>query len=353
LPRGGCLGIVAPASPVDPAALERGRAILHEWGFRTVLGDHVLDRRGHLAGRDEDRAADLHRMFADPEVDAVICARGGSGAIRLLPLLDCELIAAHPKPFLGYSDITILELALLKRCRLPSFFAPMVTPDFARGASAECIELLWKLVCEPSPAGELLDPRCSEAVTLVGGVAEGPCVGGTLSLIVPTLGTPWEIETENAVFFFEDVHESPARVERYLMQLRLAGKLDCTAGFLIGNAPYEADDAERAGYLEIDQVYRDLLEPLGKPLVYGWPHGHDPSPVTLPIGVRVRLDADRKSLEVLDPAVAPNSGPRSSAHPGGAGSRTQAAKPITISQPPGVLPWNLKNPPPSTATACR
>lgn len=273
-----------------------------------MVGEHVLDRRGHLAGRDEDRVADLHRMFANPEVDAVICARGGSGAIRLLPLLDCDLIAAHPKPFLGYSDVTILELALLKRCRLPSFFAPMVTPDFARGASPECLRLLWKQVCEPAPAGELWDPRTGSAVTLRGGMAEGPLVGGTLSLIVPTLGTEWEIETEGAVFFFEDVHESPARVERYLMHLRLAGKLDRVAGFLIGNAPYEVDEEERARYLEIEDVYRDVLVPLGKPLVYGWPHGHDPSPVTLPMGVRVRLDADRKSVTVLDPAVAPRAG---------------------------------------------
>jgi muramoyltetrapeptide carboxypeptidase len=303
LPRGGTLGIVAPASPVNREALAQGRAALHEWGFRTVVGEHVLDRYGHLAGRDADRAADLHAMFGREDVDAVICARGGSGSIRLLPLLDWDLIAAIPKPFLGYSDITILELALLKKCRMPTFFAPMVTSDFARGSRPECVELLWKMVCRPEPAGELEDPRCADAETLVGGVAEGPCVGGTLSLVVPTLGTEFEVDTDGAVLFFEDVHESPARIERYLMQLLLAGKLERASGFLVGNVPYEADAEEQARFLSAEQVYRDLLAPLGKPLVYGWPHGHDPSPVTLPMGVRVRLDADRKSVTVLDPAV--------------------------------------------------
>ena len=294
---------MAPASPVDPVALEHGREALHGWGFRTVLGEHVLDRYGHLAGSDADRAADLHAMFRRPDVDAVLCARGGSGSIRLLPHLDYDLIAAHAKPFLGYSDITILQLAILRRCGMPTFFAPMVTSDFARGSRPECVELLWRMVCEPSPAGELLDPRCAEAVTLVGGTAEGLCVGGTLSLIVPTLGTEYEIETDGRVLFFEDVHEHPARIERYLMQLLLAGKLDRAAGFLIGNVPYEADDEERARYLPAEQVYRDLLAPLDKPTVCGWPHGHDPSPVTLPQGIRVRMDADRKSVTVTEPAV--------------------------------------------------
>lgn len=303
LPRHGTLGVVAPASPAPAETLERGLAALRAHGFRLVLGEHVRDRYGHLAGRDADRAADLHAMFRRPDVDAVICARGGSGAIRLLPHLDWELIAAHPKPFLGYSDITILELAILRRCRMPSFFAPMVASDFAHDPAPGCLELLWRMVCEPRPAGELLDPRCAEAVTLVSGRADGPCVGGTLSLVVPTLGTPYEIETEGAIFFFEDVHESPAHIERYLMQLLLAGKLQQARGFLIGGVPYEATPAARAGFLEVEQVYRDLLAPLGKPAVYGWPHGHDPSPVTLPMGVRIGLDADRKSVTVLEPAV--------------------------------------------------
>lgn len=296
--------MIAPASPVDPETLKRGLEAVRNEGFRVVVGKHVFDRWGHLAGRDEDRAADLHDMFLRADVDAVLCARGGSGSIRLLRHLDWELIRSHPKPFLGYSDITSLELALLKKCGLPSFFAPMVTSDFARPSTPACLEILWRMVCEPQPAGELLDTRCADAETMVGGVAEGPCVGGTLALVAATLATPFEIETDGCVFFFEDIHESPARVERYLSQLTLAGKLDAAVGFLVGSVPYDAPEEERARYLPARQVILDLLLPLGKPVVYRWPHGHDPSPVTLPVGIRVRLDADRKSVTVLDPAVA-------------------------------------------------
>jgi muramoyltetrapeptide carboxypeptidase len=304
LPPGGTLGIVAPSSPVDPEALERGRAVVHAAGFRTVLGDHVLERRGHLAGDDAGRAADLHAMFARPDVHAVLCARGGAGAMRLLRLLDWDLIAAHPKPFIGYSDLTGVELALLKHCRLPTFFAPMVTSDFARPSTPQCLETLWRLVCRPEAAGVLADPRTHSAVTLVGGIAEGPLIGGTLSLVAHTLGTPHEVETEGCILFLEDVHEHPGRMERYLCQLLLAGKLDRAAGFLIGNAPYEALEAERSRYLPIEEVYADLLAPLGKPLVYGWPLGHDPSPVSLPQGIRARLDADSRQVAILEPAVA-------------------------------------------------
>jgi muramoyltetrapeptide carboxypeptidase len=303
LPRGGTIGIVAPASPGARDAFDRGRAAIEAHGFRTVLGGHLFDCYGHLAGSDADRAADLHAMFLRDDVDAVLCARGGNGSIRLYPHLDWDLIAAHPKPFLGYSDITSLELAFLKKCRMPSFFAPMVISDFAKDPWPGCVDLLWRLVCDPQPCGEIHDRRCVDAVTLVGGVAEGPCVGGTLALVAATLGTEYAPDLDGCVFFFEDVQESPARMERYLMQLLLTGKLDRVSGFLIGNAPFDASEDEEAHYLAIDQVYADLLVPLGKPLVYGWPHGHDPSPVTLPMGIRIRLDADRKTVTILEPAV--------------------------------------------------
>jgi muramoyltetrapeptide carboxypeptidase len=300
---GGTLGIIAPSSPVSREVFERGLEVVRGQGFRVVVGEHVFDRRGHLAGTDRDRAADLHEMFLRDDIDAILSARGGSGSIRLLRCLDWDLIAAHPKPFLGYSDVTILGLALLKKCGMPSFFAPMVSSDFAHHPWQSCLDVLWRMICEPAPAGALVDSRCAEAETLVGGIAEGPCVGGTLSLVAATMGTPFEVETDGCVFFFEDVHESPARIERYLTQMLLAGKFDHVAGFLIGNAPFEGTDEEKARYLPVRQVYMDLLAPLGKPMVHAWPVGHDPSPITIPMGISVRLDADRKAVTVLEPAV--------------------------------------------------
>lgn len=304
LPRGGTVGIVAPASPVsDPVLLERGVAALHAEGFRVVLGEHVHCRHGHLAGTDAQRAADLHALAARPDVDALLCARGGSGSIRLLRMLDWDLLQASRKPLLGYSDITSLQLALLRRCRRISFFAPMAAVELARGLAPEAGELLWRLVCEPVPLGAMPEPRLATAECVVPGSAEGILAGGTLALVAATLGTPFEIETAGRVVFLEDIYESPARVERMLAQLLLAGKLRDAAGLLLGDFPWEAAPEERNRYLPVRQVIQDLLAPLGLPLLIGAPIGHVPNPLPLPQGARARLDATRRTLEILDPAV--------------------------------------------------
>ena len=222
---GATLGIVAPASAPEPERLERGLAALHERGLRTKVFPHVTRRHGYLAGHDAERLADLHAAFADPEVDAVLCARGGNGSLRLLPALDFELIRRHPKPFIGYSDITVLHLAIWQRCRMITFFAPMPQPDFARGVSTDCWEAWWQLLSSPAAPRELRDPRChSEAQTLVGGVAEGRCLGGTLSLLVSLLGTPFQPDLRGAILFLEDV-PAPVSIQE---AIRLAEKYGTT-----------------------------------------------------------------------------------------------------------------------------
>lgn len=301
---GATLGIIAPSSPVSEERLAAGVAALEQLGFRVRVGPHLRERRGHLAGADEARAADLVAMFADPGIDGILCARGGSGSIRMLPYLEYATIRAHPKVFVGYSDVTTVQLALLHHCGLVTFFGPMVTPNFAKELSAECVTTLLEQVGRPDPPGVLYDPRDPRPVeVLVGGRAEGPCVGGTLALVAATLGTPHQIDLREAIFFFEDVHESPARIERYLMQLRLAGLLEDVAGFLIGTAPYTETEEERGHYLALEQVYRDLLVPLGKPLLYNFPCGHEPDPITLPMGGCILLDADARTVAVTEAVV--------------------------------------------------
>lgn len=302
LPPGGTIAVVAPSSPVEPERLAAGVAALERLGFRVRLGAHIGDRYGHHAGTAQDRAADLNAAFADPGVDAIFCARGGSGSIRILPYLDYERIARHPKLFVGYSDVTSVQLALLKRARLATVFGPMLTPNFAREPAPDCLDTLWRLLCRPGPAGRLRDARDGRPLRVLrGGTARGASAGGTLALVVATLGTPYQIELERRIFFFEDVHESPARIERYLTQLLQAGLLDEAAGFLIGTAPYEEADRDR--FLTLEEVYRDLLLPLGKPLVYDLPIGHGPNPIPIPLGLTLELDADRGLLRVCEPLV--------------------------------------------------
>jgi len=195
-------------------------------------------------------------------------------------------------------------MALLHRCRMPGFFAPMVTSELARSPEPRCLDTLWRLVGRPEPAGELLDPRTADAVTLVPGVAEGPLIGGTLSLLSGLMGTPYGPRLERAIFFFEDVEESPAHIERFLVQLREAGELAKAAGFLIGVTRWEVDAAVEARHLPFARVFEEILAPLGKPALYAMPIGHLPSPMTLPIGINARLDASAGRVEILEPAVA-------------------------------------------------
>ncbi|NLC58469.1 MAG: LD-carboxypeptidase [Armatimonadetes bacterium] len=293
---------MAPSSPVPPAKLAAGIATLERWGYRVVVAPHVLDRRGHLAGRDEDRVADLREMFARPDIQGIFCARGGCGCIRLLPHLDFAALAQTPKVFVGYSDVTLLHTAL-NRAGLVTFFGPMVSVELARPLPPVAEQCLRSLVTEPAPLGLLADPE-RPAQAVVPGHAVGPLAGGTLSLLCQSLGTPWEFHAPGCLLFLEDVHEPLYRVDRMLTHLKLAGKLDAAAGFVIGRL-HDADlDAEPP--LPLSAVLADHLADLGKPVAIGLPVGHVPGTLTLPLGVRAELDVTPTSvtLRVREPAVA-------------------------------------------------
>ncbi len=316
---GDTVALIAPASPMcrgkeaAPDILERARRRLHRAGFRTVVGAHALDVRGYLAGRDEDRARDLMAAFADPAVDGIVCVGGGYGSPRILDLLDYDLIARHPKVFVGYSDITALHCAIGKRAGLVTFHGLMGW-DLARepesGAQARAVEFTWewfvRAVMRPEPLGPLparapWQERSLEPI--VPGVARGPLVGGNLSLLVATLGTPYELDTAGKILLIEDVGEAPYRIDRMLTHLRLAGKLEGAAGFIFAEwVDCEPADPKRPT-LTLRQVLADIIEPLGKPAVYGLAAGHGPGRLTLPLGATVTLDATSPAIIVEEPGV--------------------------------------------------
>jgi muramoyltetrapeptide carboxypeptidase len=195
-------------------------------------------------------------------------------------------------------------LALLARCGLCSFFGPMVTPDWAADLALGARDALWRLICRAEAAGPLVDPsQIPQAAPLVGGRAEGILAGGTLSLVVATLGTPEQIDLTDRLFCFEDIHESPARIERYLTHLARAGILQQAAGFIVGPLRWDVPEDERSAYLPYEAVLRHCLAPLGRPTLVGYPFGHVPHPVTMPLGTRAELDADHRLVTVLEPAV--------------------------------------------------
>ncbi len=309
---GQTIGLISPSGPTSPATattpelLEAARARLSHEGFRTVVGRHALDVRGYLAGHDADRAADLHAMFADPDVHAVVCIRGGYGTMRLLDALDYDLVRRHPKVFIGYSDITALHLAFYHRAGLVTFHGPMATA-LAKGDGHDLRQLL-RIITRPDPAGPLTNPPGGPAIdTLVPGAAEGILLGGNLALLTALLGTPYLPPLSGTVLFIEDVVDHLYRLDRKLVHLRLAGVLGQVAGIVVGESRLRTahpGNGPAAPTLSMREILEDLIVPFGKPAVYGLACGHGTNHLTLPIGTRARLDATRGVVSIEEPAVA-------------------------------------------------
>jgi muramoyltetrapeptide carboxypeptidase len=308
LKEGSLIGLAAPASsPNDPSSLQRGQRTLQQLGFRVKLGRHLLDSRGYLAGPDEARAEDLNELFADPEVEAVFSIRGGYGAARLLPLVDLTLLADHPKVFLGYSDITALQLAIHREIGLVTFYGPMVTTDMAGDFSGEDRDRLLQVITQARPPKPIDTAAGGEDPLVVRpGRAEGVLVGGCLSVLVSQLGTPYMPDLDGAILFLEDIGEEPYRLDRYLTQLRLSGKLDRVAGLALGEFVDCEPRKERSSFptsLRLQEVFQDLLGDIGVPVLAGLGFGHGQRKATLPLGVRAAIDTTKGLLEILEPAV--------------------------------------------------
>jgi len=306
---GDVIGLAAPASPLpQPADLDRAVARLEQLGFRVLPARHLLCRNGYLAGTDRQRAADLHQLVRNRRVKAILSLRGGYGSARILPLLDYQMFRDHPKIVVGYSDLTALHCALLTCAGLVSFHGPMVGSEFARPDLPEfTLQSFLRQLGRAEPYGSLVRdcPVCTPRV-LRCGRATGPLLGGNLSVLVSTLGTPWQPDFRGRILFLEEVGEPPYRVDRLLTQLLNAGLLQQVAGIAVGMCVPSQEPAPGPGQNlqpALEQVWKERLGPLRKPVVIGLPFGHMPWNATLPVGVRAELDARRGDLIVLEPGV--------------------------------------------------
>lgn len=293
------VSLIAPAGPVTGESLEQAISVVADLGFNPQVGVHALDCRGYLAGEDAERLADLVLALADPESRAVLPLRGGYGTARLLPDLDLEAFAREPKILLGFSDLTALHLAL-DRCGVVTFHGPMP----AVGQWTPYDRRLWlRLLTDPSPVGPLPWPADLAPVPLCPGSARGRVVGGNLSVVVSSLGTPWEIRTAGRLLLLEEVAESPYRLDRCLNQLRQAGKLQGILGVLIGQfAGLPAGEADEAR-----EVCREYFSDLKVPVLADLPFGHGRYRATLPLGTLVRLEAEEGLLSLEEGALEPES----------------------------------------------
>ena len=297
LRRGGTIGVCSPSGPVDPEVLEGCAQWWRAQGFQVRLAPHALARRGFLAGSDAERLGDLLALWRDPGVDALVSSRGGYGLMRLLDRLPAPELRRARKLFIGHSDATALLLFLRERCGLASLHGPMLQ----RGDwSAESRARMLELACgEPGFA----TPLCGKG--LRGGTARGPLVGGSLSLVTASLGTPWEVDTRGAILFLEDVGEQPYALDRLLVQLRAAGKLDSASGIAIG----QLVNCESQRYPEVSSrdVIDEVLGALGAgergAAVVDLPFGHIADNRALPVGTLAELDGEAGTLRLLEPAV--------------------------------------------------
>lgn len=274
------MGVAALSGPVDPVRLAAGLDALRGLGFIPVLADNVRSRHGLFAGSDAERLAAFHRLAADRDLGAIFFARGGWGALRLLPALDWDLLAARPRAYVGYSDVTPFLLAVVRRLGLAAFHGPMVATDLARGLSLGESESLLGALAGRFPAAEPV------AGWLRPAAAQGPLVGGCLSLLTAVLGTPYAADLAGAVLLLEDVAEPAYRVDRMLTHLRLSANLDTIQAMVVGHLSVP-DDAEPAG--AVPPWAAESLAGFSWPAAWGVSSGHGVPNRTLPLGLTARL----------------------------------------------------------------
>lgn len=295
LQKGDCVGVIAPASPTNREYLQKGIVFLESLGLRVKVGGNVYKDNGYLAGTDAERLSDLHEMFADPDVKAIICSNGGYGTARIAEQIDYDLIRCHPKIFWGYSDITFLHTSIRQKSGLVTFHGPMLSSDMGKetwsDVSAEYIGQLFR------NEAVVYDERIAPIETPISGRAEGELVGGNLCLLVTTLGTPYEIDTKDKILFIEDIHEEPRSIDRMLNQLWMAGKLQHIAGLAIGDF-HDCGPGERKQTLTLEEVLNDYINRLNKPTLKGLKIGHCQPHVAVPLGTKAILDTDQKRLVI-------------------------------------------------------
>ena len=309
LPDGGTIGVAAAASPYDSRSdVLRGVEWWEARGYKVKLADGVWDRDDYVAGDARRRGEDLNALFADPEVDVVQALQGGFGSAQAIPYLDFDLIAANPKPLVGYSDITALHVAIRQRAGVATVYGNGLMGVGAVETTAFTKDRLLD-VLRTGGAGEVPhDPDDPWVRTLHGGRVTAPLVGGCLWLLMQTMGTPWEMELDGAILFFEDTHTPPYYLDGHLVQLAHAGKLEQVAGVVVGQL--EKSDygdlrpvSDWARSRTIEDVLEERLGSLGVPAIYGLPLGHTKHLAALPLGVTCTLDADAKTLTVDEPAL--------------------------------------------------
>ncbi len=308
LKTGDTIGLVTPGSYISESELKESIVNLETLGFKIVYSEKILLQNGYFSGTDEERAEDLMNMFKRNDVKGIVCARGGYGCTRILPLLDYDVIKDNPKVLIGYSDVTALHFGIFKKTGLITFHGPVSISTFNEFSVNNFKNVLMnpcdEIVFENSNSGE--DENPYGVVSLVKGKQQGKLFGGNLSIAISLIGTEYDIDYEDSIIYFEEIGEEPYRIDRFLTQLLQAGKFDDANGIAMGIfrkcEPKEKEPSFSKSF-SLMEVLKDRLGNLRIPVVYGMSFGHIKDKFTIPFGILAELDADNQNLTLLEKAV--------------------------------------------------
>lgn len=304
LVNGDVIGIVSPASsPSNLEKIEKGVNYLEKLGYRVEIGENVGKEHGYLAGTDEERLSDLHSMFKNKNVKAIFSIRGGYGSGRLLDRIDYSLIKKNPKIFVGYSDITAMQMAIFKKTGLVTFAGPMLASDFSENVNEFAEEKFWNVLTHSKKIGKLHNPRDEKFYVLNSGRGEGQILGGNLAVFNSLLGTEYMPNLKDSILLLEDIGEVPYRVDRLLNQLKLAKVFNQVKGVILGRFVdcYEKDKSKQT--IKLNEVIEHYLTSIKVPVIYSFSHGHIEENITIPFGINCKINASKCFIELTESAV--------------------------------------------------
>lgn len=295
LKEGDNVGVIAPASPPKSEPLHRGIRFLEKLGLNVKVGESVHKKYGYLAGADKERIEDIHEMFKKQDVKAIFCACGGFGTGRIVSRLDFDLIRNNPKIFWGYSDITFLHTAIHQQTGLVTFHGPMLSSDVGLDDVHEATKESFRQLFQTKDIDYTYDK--TKLKTVVEGIAKGPLIGGNLTLLASTLGTPFEVNTKGKILFIEDIDEEPYQVDRMVNQLKMANKFNDASGIIIGDFK-NCEPKRRKRSLTLDEVLTEHIASAGKPVLKGFNIGHSSPSIAIPVGSLGTMNTFDQSLKI-------------------------------------------------------
>jgi muramoyltetrapeptide carboxypeptidase len=304
LRNGDCIGLISPAStPSVQEKIEKGVQYLERAGYRVKVGRHVMAEHGYLAGTDAERADDLNEMLRDPLVRAIFALRGGYGTPRILDRVDYAAVRRNPKILVGYSDLTGLQLALLRKTGLVSFSGPMVAVEMWNNIDPYTEENFWRVITSSARIGALRNPDDEPAKVYHKGRASGMLIGGNFSLVASLMGTPYLPSLRHSILVLEDVDEAPHRIDRMFAQARHAGVLKSISGLVLGRFTDCVPGDPSKPHLTTEQVLQETIEAVHCPVLSNLQYGHIAKKLTIPLGVRATIDTRAETLSVAEGAV--------------------------------------------------